>query len=55
MTIDATITCPNCQAEIKLTESLAAPLIDPRLIPDFILLAGSKLSPQGATEPPVAT
>jgi len=27
MTIDATITCPNCQTEIKLTESLAAPLI----------------------------
>ena len=35
--------------------ALAAPLLDPRLIPDFILLAGSKLSPQGATEPPVAT
>lgn len=27
MTIDATITCPSCQTEIKLTESLAAPLI----------------------------
>jgi hypothetical protein len=27
MTIDATITCPNCQTEIRLTESLAAPLI----------------------------
>lgn len=27
MTIDATITCPNCRTEIKLTESLAAPLI----------------------------
>ena len=27
MTIDATITCPNCQTEIKLTESLTAPLI----------------------------
>lgn len=27
MTIDATITCPNCHTEIKLTESLAAPLI----------------------------
>jgi hypothetical protein len=27
MTIDTTITCPNCQTEIKLTESLAAPLI----------------------------
>ena len=27
MTIDATITCPNCQTEIKLTESLAAPLL----------------------------
>ena len=25
---DATITCPNCKAEIKLTESLAAPLIE---------------------------
>jgi hypothetical protein len=27
MTIVATITCPNCQTEIRLTESLAAPLI----------------------------
>jgi hypothetical protein len=27
MTIDATITCPNCHTEIKLTQSLAAPLI----------------------------
>lgn len=27
MTIDATIICPSCQTEIKLTESLAAPLI----------------------------
>jgi len=27
MTIDATITCPNCHTEIKLTESLAAPLL----------------------------
>jgi hypothetical protein len=26
--IDPTITCPNCNAEIKLTESLAAPLIE---------------------------
>jgi hypothetical protein len=25
--IDPTITCPHCRAEIKLTESLAAPLI----------------------------
>jgi hypothetical protein len=25
---DATITCPSCEAEIKLTESLAAPLLD---------------------------
>ncbi|MDQ3563950.1 MAG: DUF2130 domain-containing protein [Pseudomonadota bacterium] len=25
---EATITCPNCKAEIKLTESLAAPLIE---------------------------
>ncbi len=25
---DPTITCPNCKAEIKLTESLAAPLIE---------------------------
>jgi hypothetical protein len=25
---DATITCPSCKAEIKLTESLAAPLLD---------------------------
>ena len=25
---EPTITCPNCQTEIKLTESLAAPLID---------------------------
>jgi hypothetical protein len=24
---DATITCPGCKAEIKLTESLAAPLL----------------------------
>lgn len=28
MTADPTITCPNCRTEIKLTESLAAPLID---------------------------
>ncbi|TYL86103.1 DUF2130 domain-containing protein [Bradyrhizobium cytisi] len=27
MTIDANITCPSCHSEIKLTESLAAPLI----------------------------
>lgn len=27
MTTDATITCPNCHTSIKLTESLAAPLI----------------------------
>ncbi|MDA9453731.1 hypothetical protein XI00_05420 [Bradyrhizobium sp. CCBAU 21359] len=27
MTLDATITCPSCRTEIKLTESLAAPLI----------------------------
>ena len=26
--IDPTITCPNCRTEIKLTESLAAPLIE---------------------------
>jgi hypothetical protein len=26
--IDPTITCPNCKTEIKLTESLAAPLIE---------------------------
>ena len=26
--IDPTITCPNCKTEIKLTESLAAPLLD---------------------------
>jgi hypothetical protein len=25
--IDPTLTCPNCRTEIKLTESLAAPLI----------------------------
>src|SRR3954468_10396418 len=25
---EPTITCPNCRTEIKLTESLAAPLID---------------------------
>jgi hypothetical protein len=25
---EPTITCPNCKAEIKLTESLAAPLIE---------------------------
>ena len=25
---DPTITCPNCRTEIKLTESLAAPLIE---------------------------
>lgn len=25
---DATITCPNCKAELKLTESLAAPLLE---------------------------
>ena len=24
---DATITCPNCKTEIKLTESLAGPLL----------------------------
>ncbi len=24
---EATITCPNCKSEIKLTKSLAAPLI----------------------------
>jgi len=24
---EPTITCPNCKSEIKLTESLAAPLI----------------------------
>jgi hypothetical protein len=24
---DPTLTCPNCRTEIKLTESLAAPLI----------------------------
>ncbi|QDT53896.1 hypothetical protein Pan44_19220 [Caulifigura coniformis] len=28
MTTDPTITCPSCQTEIKLTESLAAPLIE---------------------------
>ncbi len=26
--IDPTITCPSCKTEIKLTESLAAPLIE---------------------------
>src|SRR5438046_966808 len=26
--IDLTITCPNCKTEIKLTESLAAPLLE---------------------------
>jgi len=25
---EPTITCPNCQSEVKLTESLAAPLIE---------------------------
>lgn len=25
---DPTITCPNCKTEIKLTESLVAPLIE---------------------------
>jgi hypothetical protein len=25
---DPTITCPNCKTEIRLTESLAAPLIE---------------------------
>jgi hypothetical protein len=25
---EPTITCPNCKSEIKLTESLAAPLIE---------------------------
>jgi hypothetical protein len=25
---DQTITCPNCKTEIKLTESLAAPLLE---------------------------
>jgi len=25
---EPTITCPNCKTEIKLTESLAAPLIE---------------------------
>src|SRR5213595_3954836 len=28
MTSEPTITCPSCKAEIKLTESLAAPLIE---------------------------
>ncbi len=28
MTEEPTITCPNCRSEIKLTESLAAPLIE---------------------------
>lgn len=28
MTIDPTITCPNCRHEIKLTESLAEPLLE---------------------------
>jgi hypothetical protein len=28
MTGEPTITCPNCKAEVKLTESLAAPLIE---------------------------
>lgn len=28
MTAEATITCPKCKAEIKLTESLAAPLLE---------------------------
>ena len=27
MTTEPTIICPNCSTEIKLTESLAAPLI----------------------------
>lgn len=26
--IDPTITCPKCSSEIKLTESLAAPLLE---------------------------
>ena len=26
--IDPTITCPHCKSEIKLTESLAAPLLE---------------------------
>ncbi|MFM1975999.1 MAG: hypothetical protein RL145_845 [Pseudomonadota bacterium] len=26
--IEPTITCPSCKTEIKLTESLAAPLIE---------------------------
>ena len=28
---EPTITCPNCKTEIKLTESLAAPLIESTL------------------------
>lgn len=28
MSAEPTITCPNCRTEIKLTESLAAPLIE---------------------------
>jgi hypothetical protein len=28
---EPTIICPNCKAEIKLTESLAAPLMEPQL------------------------
>ena len=28
MTSDATIVCPHCRKEIRLTESLAAPLIE---------------------------
>jgi hypothetical protein len=28
MAEETTVTCPNCRTEIKLTESLAAPLIE---------------------------
>ncbi len=28
MSVEPTITCPRCRTEIKLTESLAAPLVE---------------------------
>ena len=37
--IEPTITCPNCRTEIKLTESLAAPLL-PKGVETFEMVEG---------------
>ena len=40
--IESTVICPKCAAKIKLTESLAAPLIEATYIaiePDAVLMA----------------